>query len=202
MKAKSCAVMAILAFGSLSWMGGVDRVDAARYRRSAAVVPAGSTISVRIDEKISTEDADEGDTWNGTLNQSVHSDGRVVIPAGSPVTGVVTMAAQGTHSSRPRLDLAVREVTIDGRTYDLNARTEPIIGGSKRAKKIGAIAGGAVAGGLLGHLIGGKKGAVIGGVAGGAAGYGLTRNALRTLQIKSGTVVQFTTRQELVARRY
>jgi hypothetical protein len=92
-------------------------------------------------------------------------------------------------------------VTVDGRSYALTADTEPIVAGSKRAKKIGAIAGGAAVGGLIGGAAGGKKGALIGGLLGGAAGYGLTRNALRTLQLKPGTVVDFTTRQELVARR-
>jgi hypothetical protein len=179
-----------------------DQAAAANRYRRAAVVPAGSTLNVRIDEKISTEHAQPGDTWSGTVSQSVYSNGRVVIPSGSPVTGSVVTAEQGTHDSRARLDLAVREVNVDGRSYRVDARTEPIIAGSKRAKKVGAIVGGAAVGALLGKAVGGGKGSVIGGVAGGAAGYGLTRHALRTLQIKSGTVLQFTTRDEMVARRY
>jgi outer membrane lipoprotein SlyB len=83
-----------------------------------------------------------------------------------------------------------------------NGETEPIVAGSNRAKKIGAIVGGAAVGGVLGHVVGGSKGTVIGGLRGGAAGYGATRHALRTMQLKPGTVVTFTAREDVVARRF
>lgn len=194
--------LGVLTLGPLGSMATPDQAAAANRYRRAAVVPAGATLNVRVDEKISTEHAQPGDAWSGTVSQSVYSNGRVAIPAGSPVRGSVVTAEQGTHDSRARLDLAVREVNVDGRYYSIDARTEPIIAGTKRAKKVGAIVGGAAVGALLGKAVGGTKGSVIGGVAGGAAGYGLTRHALRTLQIKSGTVLQFTTREEMVARRY
>lgn len=185
--------LAILA-GS-AWASG-QAVAATYY------VAAGTPIHVRLDSKISTEDANAGDAWTGTVSQSVYSRGRVVIPAGSPVRGVVTSSRHGTHSTRPQLDLAVRQVTVDGRTRAMHANTPAIVAGSKRAKKIGAIAGGAAAGALLGHAVGGgKKGAVIGGLVGGAATYGLTRNAFRTLQLKPGTVVTFTTDESVAMRR-
>jgi hypothetical protein len=194
-----CAVA--LALGSMSpiW---TDQANAANRSRRA-VVPAGTTMSVRLDEKISTEHATNGDRWSGTVSQSVYSGGREAIPAGSHVTGVVTRTAHGTHNSRARLDLAVREVTVDGRSYAVAAEAPPIIAGTKRAKKIGAILGGAAAGALVGRAVSGsKRGTLIGGALGGAATYGLTRDAFRTLQLKPGTVVQFTTREEMVARRY
>ena len=84
----------------------------------------------------------------------------------------------------------------------MNAVTEPIVAGSNRAKKIGIVAGSAAAGALLGHAVArGSHGALIGGVLGGAAGYGLSRNALRTMQLKPGTVLTFTTRSDVLAYR-
>jgi hypothetical protein len=194
-------MLAAITLGSIvSWAGSAS---AARRHRSSSyeVVPAGSTLNVRVDDKVSTEDANRGDGWSGTVSNDVVVDGRVLIPAGSAVTGMVTSAAQGTHSTRPHLGLAVRQVNIDGRWYPVRAETDPIVGGTKRAKKIGAVAGGAAAGALLGGIVGGKKGALLGGLLGGGAGYGLTRNALRTLQIKEGTVVAFTIREDVVAMR-
>ena len=188
----STAALLALSMVGASWSGNAW----------AARLSAGTPIDVRLDSKISTEHASRGDTWSGTVSQSVVQNGRVIIPAGSPVSGTVTRAAQGTHSTKPSLDLAVRQVTVDGRTYSLRADTEPIVGGSKRAKKIGAVAGGAAAGALLGRAVAkDKHGTLIGGLLGGAAGYGLTRNALRTLQLKQGTVIRFTTTQESVAMR-
>src|SRR5262249_7048874 len=158
-------------------------------------------MNVRLDSKISTEDAHSGDTWTGTVSQSVYSDGRVVIPAGSAVQGIVTEAAQGTHTTPARIDLAVRHVNMNGQSPTLYADTQPIVAGSHRAKKIGAIAGGAAVGALVGSAVDKGKGTLIGGLLGGAAGYGLTRHALRTMQLKPGTVVTFTTREDLAYRR-
>ncbi len=197
MRTKTLAAFALvvlaLASLSLAWTSGQARTD---------VVPAGTSIDVRLDAEISTEDAHPGDSWSGTVNQSVVSGDRMIIPAGSPVMGVVTTAAQGTHKTRAQLGLTVRRVTMGGRSYEMNADTPTIVAGSHRAKKIGAIAGGAVAGALIGHTVAKERhGTLIGGLVGGAAGYGLTRHAFRTLELKSGTVVSFTTREALVARR-
>jgi hypothetical protein len=204
--------LAVLALGTMSsmWPSLLDAQnrgwrDSYRSRwgyRTSVMVPAGTPIDVRLETKISTEDASSGDTWNGTVYRSVMSGGQVAIPAGSPVTGVVVNSVQGTHETRPQISLALRNVTVDGRALRVNGETEPIVAGSNRAKKVGAIVGGAAAGALVGHVVGDGKGSVIGGILGGAAGYGLTRHALRTMQLKEGTVISFTARQDVVARRY
>ena len=204
----AACTLAIIALGTVGSMAPTADAQNRTYRRSgwyrsSATVPAGTSVNVRIDSKISTEDATSGDSWSGTVSQSVvSSGGRVVIPAGSPVTGVVTAAAQGTHKERPYLDLAVRQVNVNGRWVTMNAGTEPIVADSKRAKKIGAVVGGAAVGALLGRAVAkDHHGTLIGGLLGGAAGYGATRHALRTLQLKPGTVVTFQTNSEVLARR-
>lgn len=199
LKSLATATLVVLALGSVSatWTNVEARSNRrGRWNSTNAMVQAGTAFNVRLGSNISTDDTQSGSAWSGTVDQSVGS-----IPAGSPVTGVVTSSSQGTHSSRAALTLAVREVTVNGRTYAMNANTQPIVAGTQRAKKIGAIVGGAAVGALLGNAIGGGKGAVIGGLAGGGAGYGLTRNALRTLQLKPGTVVMFTTSEAVLAQR-
>jgi len=173
-----------------------------RYRgnsyRNASAVQAGTTINVRVDENISTDDVQRGNGWTGTVTSPVYSNGRVVIPAGSPVSGVVTSSVQGTHSSPAQLSLAVRQVTVNGRQVGLNADTQPIVAGSKRASKLGAIALGAGAGALIGHTVArDEHGTLIGGLLGGATGYGVTRHAMRTLQVKAGTELAFTANENV-----
>jgi hypothetical protein len=213
MRTKTLArfALVVLALGTLSsaWtsLANAQRDWGGSYRsrwgyRTSVMVPAGTPIDIRLESKISTDDNTSGDSWSGTVYRSVTSGGRVAIPAGSPVTGVVVNAVQGTHETRPQIALALRQVTVDGRTMRVNGETEPIVAGSNRAKKIGAVVGGAAAGALLGHAVGDRKGSIIGGVLGGAAGYGLTRHALRTMQLKPGTVVTFTAREDVVARRW
>lgn len=212
MKMKCIAAAALIVLGVATlgsaqanrYRYGDSRYDS-RYgdRMMVSAIPAGTPIDVRLDNEISTENAHPGDSWTGTVDQPVSaSDGRQVVPAGSAVSGVITTAAEGTHDSHAQLGLAVREISVNGDTRRIRADAEPIVAGTQRAKKIGAIAGGAAAGALLGHAVGEHShGALIGGVLGGAAGYGLTRHAFRTLQLKAGTVVRFTTRRDFVASR-
>jgi hypothetical protein len=207
----TAAMLVVLGLGSLSSFAIAQQYpDRSGYGdrsrrggwRSSAVVPAGTAIDVRLDSQISTEDAQRGDSWTGVVNQSVYSGNLVVIPAGSQVTGVVTTAAQGTHTSSAQLGLAIRRVDVNGRTRVMNAQTETIVAGSNRAKKIGAIAGGAAAGALLGHAVAkDHHGTLIGGLLGGLTGYGATRHAFRTMQLKPGTVVTFTTNEDVALRR-
>ena len=205
MRSKTLAIGPLVILGLALMNMALEQPAQARHRgwyTTSATIPAGTSVDVRLDSEISTDDAQPGEYWHGTVIRSVASGSRVVIPAGSPVTGVVTSVAQGTHNSKAYVDLALREVNVNGQSYELNAEAQPVVAGTKRAKKIGAIAGGAVVGGVLGHAVGGKKGTIIGGLLGGAATYGLTRNAFRTLKLKSGTQMTFTIREDVVARRY
>src|SRR5262245_8855091 len=210
MRTKTLARLALvaLALGTVTSLADAQNRgwrDSYRGRwgyRTSVMVPAGTPIDVRLDSKISTEDASSGDAWSGTVYRSVMSGGRVAIPAGSPVRGVVVSSVQGTHETRPQIALALRTANVDGQTLRVNGETEPIVAGSNRAKKVGAIVGGAAAGAVLGHAVArDSHGALIGGILGGAAGYGLTRHAMRTLQLKEGTILTFTMREDLVARR-
>lgn len=211
----SVATLTILTLGALA--GTVGVVSARNYRhserttynqnyrsnyRSTATVPAGTTFGVRLDTKLSTDDNPRGTVWNGTVTNDVYGGNTLVIPAGSSVTGVVTSSVQGTHSTRPSMDLSVTRVETVNGTVALRADTDPIVAGTTRAKKLGAIAGGAALGALLGHTVAkDSHGTLIGGIVGGAAGYGLTRHAMRTMQLKEGTVVTFVTREDMLARR-
>src|SRR6185503_16902309 len=185
-KSLATATLVVLALGTVSAASTSAQTNTGRrgWYRTAAMVEAGTAFNVRLDTKISTDENPTGSAWTGTLDQAVGS-----IPAGSPVSGVVSSSSQGTHSARARLVLAVREVTMNGQTYAMNATTQPIIAGTKTATKAGAIVGGALVGGLVGKAISGRTGAIVGGVAGAGAGYGLTRNALRTMQLKPGTLL-------------
>ena len=200
MKSRTIASIALSA--ALGWLAPsftVDRAEAQGYR----TLPAGTPINVQLDTKISTENNHQGDTWTGRVSDPVYANGQVVIPVGTPVSGVVTTSVQGDHNNRPRIGLGVRRAEVNGRTRSLYADTPVIIHGSNRAKKLGAIAVGVAGGALVGGAVGGKKGAVIGGLLGGGTSYGLTRHGLRTMQLKPGTEITFTTSQDVaMGRRY
>jgi len=163
-------------------------------------VPAGTGFKVAVAAKITSETAQAGDTWTGTVKDPVIVGDRVVIPAGSQVTGVVTGAVPAERGSRAVLVLAVKSVEVNGRSHALSAGTDSIIAGSTRARNLGAIAGGAAAGALIGKAVGGSnKGALIGGLIGGAAATGaVAKSKGYQAEVKEGAEMVFTVNDAVV----
>lgn len=165
-------------------------------------VPTGTHLTVRLTSAVSSETARVGDAWSGIIVNAVRAGGREVLPAGSEVRGTVTGAQEARRGSRALLDVAIEEVVVDGRTLPLIAATEPVIAGSPRARNLGAIAGGAAAGALIGKAVGGDgKDAAIGGLIGGAAATGIVAKSKGyQVVLKPGTVMVFTVNEDLAMR--
>jgi hypothetical protein len=139
---------------SSGWFGG-----------PSLTVPVGTVIDVQLSQTLSSETAHAGEPWQGSVTIPVYVDGREVIPSGSVLNGVVVRAEKAQQGSRARLELRVTSVRIGDRQTSLSAYSDPVIAGSPRARNLGAIAGGAVAGALLGKATGNHAGtgAVLGG---------------------------------------
>lgn len=147
------------------------------------VVPAGTTISIRTDQEISSDTARAGQTYTGTVAQPiVNSQGEMLVPSGSKVEMAVVESSQGGTVESADLELALRSVTVNGRQYPVasaisDADAEGQIGANRRTATM--VGGGALLGGLIGAIAGGGTGAAIGAAAGagaGAAGQVLTDN--------------------------
>jgi hypothetical protein len=159
---------------------------------------AGTPIEVAVSTQISSETAHAGDSWTGEVKQAVIVGDRVVIPAGSTVTGVVAGSLAAETGNRAMLLLEVRSVNANGKTIAVEAPTDSIIAGSPRARNIGAVAGGAAAGALIGKAVGGGKGALIGGLVGGAAATGaVAKSKGYQVVVKEGTVLTFTVQRSV-----
>ena len=136
------------------------------------MIPAGTTISVRTGQALSSKTSQTGQSFTATLANSVSVGGKVAIPASSPVTGsVVAAKAKGKVKGEGELDLALTAISIQGKSYTISTNTleQTIKGKGTRTAK--ATGGGAAAGALIGGIAGGGKGAAIG--AGVGAGAGL-----------------------------
>ena len=142
-----------------------------------------------------------GDTWTGTVKDPVIIGDRVVIPAGATVNGVVSGAKAAEKGSRAMLVLAVRSVDVDGKTHALSANADSMIAGSTRARNVGAVAGGAGAGALIGKAIGGGKGALIGGLLGaGAATGAVAASKGYQVEVKEGAEITFNVNEAVVMK--
>ena len=137
-------------------------------------IPSGTLLSVRVDETISSERNQTGDSFRATLDQPLVVDGFVIAERGARVEGRISEVDPGGRVkgvSRMAVEL-VRLTTSDGQR--LRLQTEGFTKqGEKDTKrdvaKIGAAAG---IGAAIGAIAGGGKGAAIGAAVGGAAGTG------------------------------
>ncbi len=160
---------------------------------TGVTVAAGTALNIGIDTQVSSETANAGDSWTGTVKENVIVGDRVVFPAGSVVSGVVTESVPAAKGSLARLGLAVSAITVNGNKIAVEGGTEAIEAGSPRARNLGAMAASVGAGALIGRAVGGSgKGALIGGLIGGvASGAAVARSKGYQVVIKEGTVVTF-----------
>jgi hypothetical protein len=154
-----------------------------------ASLPEGTEVPVRLEQPLSSRTARTEDRVLASVARPVVADGRVVIPAGARVEGVVERARPAslpTHGGQ--LDLAFDRLQLDdGRTVPLLSRIVSVGQQDERFNRRNAGIG-AILGGVLGSVVGGTRGAVVGVIVGGAGG-GLAANAGRNVDLPAGTLV-------------
>jgi hypothetical protein len=166
-------------------------------------IPAGTTLAIRIDQRVSVKSSHKGDKFTGEVVEPVMgSDGSAIVPKGAPVGGVVDVAHKRGHfKGRSTLELRLTSLTLNGTEYPLTTRdlAERKKGKGKRSTAL--IGGGAGLGMLVGGVATGGVGLLVGGLVGGGAGAaaaGGTGN--RDLDIPAETVVHFTLADDLVVQ--
>jgi len=164
-------------------------------------IPAGTRIVVTLGSTISSEFAHVGDTWHGTVTRGVTTADGSSVPAGSRVDGEVTGVTAARRGARAMVQLDLTQVRIDGDALAVDASANPVIAGSTRKRNVGAIAGGALAGALIGRVVGDGRNATAGALVGGAAATGVVAES-RGFQIvlARGTVMRFTVSQSVAMR--
>jgi hypothetical protein len=169
------------------------------------VVPADTTIAVVLDEAISSKTSTSGQNFSASVSTPVEVQGRVAIPKGARVTGVVREAkSAGRFKGGAVLSLSLASVMIDDASYDLHtaSRTQTSKGKGKRTATM--IGGGGAAGALIGGLAGGGKGAAIGaaiGAGAGTGGAGLTGNREIVLAAETPLTFKLVDPVEIKAKR-
>ncbi|MGA3210215.1 MAG: BON domain-containing protein [Terriglobales bacterium] len=157
------------------------------------VVPAGTTLTVKMGQALSSKTSQTGQSFTATLSQSVRIGGKPAIPAGSSVLGnVLTAKEKGKIKGQGELTLALVSITVAGQIYKIQSKPlENTIKG-KGKRTAATTGGGAAVGALIGGIAGGGKGAAIGAGAGGGAGFAggaLTGN--QQIEIAAGSALSF-----------
>lgn len=181
------------AAGANSAAPAAEQAAPPKQQAPPIVVPAGTTLSVTIDQSVSSKDSDPGARVAASVAEPVIIDGRGVILRGAKVTGRVTDAkSAGRFKGNAELGLTLTSVEVGGQNYTIHTSTysEASKGRGKRTA-IGTGVG-AGAGALIGALAGGGKGAAIGAGAGGGAGLaGTALTGNRDITVAAETRLNF-----------
>jgi len=163
---------------------GALLITGAMSAQTAATVPEGTALKVKLETTISTFSSKVGDPFQGKLSEAVVVSGKTMIPAGATVEGRVTKLSEPRRiQGKPTIALFPEHVIMpDGQRFMLNAvLVDTDIKGTdvnQEGQFKGAghdrrdqieVAGGTGAGMLVGGLIGGGPGLLIGGAVGASA---------------------------------
>jgi hypothetical protein len=139
------------------------------------VLPAGTEVVIRTNQSINTNRAVAGQEYSAEVARPiVDIRGYNVVPAGSRAELVVVNTSSGGTFGTPRLELALRSITVNGRNYEVASdiseqqASQEGLGANRRTGEM--VGGGAALGTLIGAIAGGGTGAAIGAVAGAAGG--------------------------------
>ena len=143
----------------------------------------GTTIRARLLEEISTAFNENGDKFRARVASDVMRDGKVLIPAGSEIDGMVGHVSTGHFAGHGSMVLRPDTVILpDGSRYHLYAQVTGTPGASTRVNNEGQISpgarikkgsleygGGVGAGAVTGAVLGGPVGALAGSLVGAGA---------------------------------
>jgi hypothetical protein len=175
--------------------GGMSNAsrESAKPVVEAVVVPAGTTLTVRLGQALGSKISNSGDSFTATLAAPVEVGGKTVIPSGATARGVVTDAkALGRFKGGAVLQIKLNSVTVDGAEHaiETSAVTRAEKGKGKRTAVI--TGGGAGLGAIIGGIAGGGKGAAIGALAGaGAGGAGSAFTGNKDVVLPAESAVSF-----------
>lgn len=167
-------------------------------------VDKGTVMRVRMNRTISSKTAKVGDTFTTTVTEPVYSsNGVVVIPTGSTLTGRVDAVKPAAKGGKPgEIDASFIQLKLpNGRTRTVNGSLTELESGKSKSddegtvsagkmknRKIIFIGGGAAGGALLGAIVGGGKATAIGAIVGAGAGFlGDRFTKGPEAEVKSGT---------------
>ena len=157
-------------------------------------VPAGTSVSVQIPAEMSTKTAQVGQRFTANLTSDLVLNGVTVARAGAPVQGSITEVISGskTIGGKPTLALTFDNMTFAGGDMPINGRLTQVAAKSDKTGDTAKIAGGAIAGGVVGHQFDSDQGKVIGAILGAAAGTAAAKKTGKEVVLPAGTVLGFT----------
>jgi hypothetical protein len=158
-------------------------------RSGQSAIPVGQEIDVRLQSRLSSDDAQVEDRFEATTIVDLYQGNRVLIPAGSLVRGVVTSVDRASRTDRKgSLTVSFDQVTVNGRAYPMRGTVSQAIESEGIRGEVGRIAAGSAVGAIIGGIIGGGKGALLGVLIGGGGTMAATEG--KDVTLPAGTILR------------
>jgi len=153
------------------------------------VIPVGQELDIRLQNTLSSETATVEQRFEATTAVDLMQDGRVLVPAGSTVRGVVSDVKRPGRVDRVgSLTLSFDRMTVRGREYTIRGMATNVFESGGIREEAGTAGVGAGVGGVIGGLIGGLKGAVLGAVIG--AGGAIAATEGKDIHLPAGSIIR------------
>jgi hypothetical protein len=160
-------------------------------REVPVTLPVSTAFEIEFAQALSSDESLVGDSVRAVVADDVVQDDRVVVPAGTEVTGEVTEVKSGRKiGGRSRLTVEFASLRLpDGRQYPIRSSIE-YAGKSQTGKDAATIGGSTAGGALLGRVLGGDnkdKSTAIGAVVGAAVGTAVaSKNGTDPVLVQTG----------------
>jgi hypothetical protein len=153
------------------------------------VIPAGTRLTVRLSEELSTANRRKGSVFSTRLEKPIMVDGRVVVPTGAVAYGRILHVERNKRIDRPKIDGTLTSLMIRGREVPIV--TDVVGAEGKRGGGLAKVGGGT--------LIGAIAGAPLAGAAVGAGVAAVMKGS--DLVIPAGTIGEVGLKQDVVLPR-
>jgi hypothetical protein len=153
-------------------------------------IPVGTEFDVRLQNPLSSKTSQVEDRFEATTMVDLLDErGRVLVPSGSVMRGVVSSVNKATRTDRKgSLTVAFDRVTINGRSHPIRATVTQALESEGIKGEAGKIGIGAGAGAILGAILGGAKGALAGILIGGGGTIAATEG--KDVELAQGTTLR------------
>jgi hypothetical protein len=155
----------------------------------SSVIPVGQELDVRLQDTLSSDRNQVEDRFLATTLVDLEIDGRVVIPAGSELRGVVSSVnPAGRIDRKGSMTVTFDQLTVRERSYPIRGTVTEALESSGVRGEAGKIGTGAGVGAIIGGILGGFKGALAGILIGGGGVIAATEG--KDVELPAGTVLR------------
>jgi hypothetical protein len=149
----------------------------------------GQELDVRLQTALSSETSTVEQRFEATTAVDLMQDGRVLVPAGSIVRGVVSDVKRPGRIDRVgSLTLSFDQMVVRGRTVPIRGMATQVFESGGVREEVGTAGAGAGVGGVIGGLLGGVKGAILGAVIG--AGGAIAATEGKDIHLPAGSIIR------------